>query len=115
MVRNIRISKVCGLGLSVARSTVIVAILVTATVAVSPVFSSMAEAAVVSSISVRGNQRVDADTIRSYVTVKPGQNYTSFDTDESLRQLFATGLFSDVRIVWRGNTLVVEVERKPDH
>lgn len=71
--------------------------------------ATVAEAAVVRAISVRGNQRVDADTIRSYVTVKPGQNYTSFDTDESLQALFATGLFADVRIARQGNTLVVDV------
>lgn len=72
-----------------------------------------AEAAVVSSISVRGNQRIEADTIRSYVTVKPGRNFSTFDTDESLRQLFATGLFSDVRISQRGRVLVVEVRENP--
>ncbi|MEM6539262.1 MAG: outer membrane protein assembly factor BamA [Pseudomonadota bacterium] len=71
------------------------------------------QAAVVSRIDVRGNRRVDAETIRSYVTVKPGQNFTSFDTDESLRALFATGLFSDVRISRAGRTLLVEVEENP--
>ena len=65
------------------------------------------QAAVVSRIDVRGNRRVDAETIRSYVTVKPGRNFTSFDTDESLRALFATGLFSDVRISRAGRTLQV--------
>lgn len=72
-----------------------------------------AEAAVVRSIQVRGNQRVDADTIRSYVTVKPGQRYSSFETDESLRALFATGLFSDVRIARNGSRLVVDVTENP--
>ncbi|MEL7272436.1 MAG: outer membrane protein assembly factor BamA [Pseudomonadota bacterium] len=75
--------------------------------------ATVAEAAVVRSISVRGNQRVDADTIRSYVTVKPGRNFTSFDTDESLQALFATGLFADVRIAQQGRVLVVEVRENP--
>ena len=68
-----------------------------------------AEAAVVRSISVSGNQRIDSDTIRSYVTVKPGKSFSSFDTDESLERLYATGLFSDVRITRSGNTLLVQV------
>ena len=34
---------------------------------------SVAQAAIVSSIDVRGNQRVDAETIRDYLTIKPGQ------------------------------------------
>ena len=75
--------------------------------------ASIAEAAVVSSISVQGNRRVDEETVRSYVTIQPGQNFTSFDTDESLAALFATGLFSDVRITQSGRTLVVQVVENP--
>ena len=72
-----------------------------------------AEAAVVRAIAVEGNQRVDDETVRSYVTVQPGVDYSAFDTDESLQALFATGLFSDVRIYRRGSTLVVEVAENP--
>ncbi|MBX3582637.1 MAG: outer membrane protein assembly factor BamA [Rhizobiaceae bacterium] len=70
---------------------------------------SVAQAAVVSSIEVRGNQRVEAQTIRDYVTVKPGQNFSSADIDESVKRLFGTGLFSDVSINQVGGTLVVQV------
>ncbi|MEL6967584.1 MAG: outer membrane protein assembly factor BamA [Pseudomonadota bacterium] len=80
---------------------------------VSIVGVTTAQAAVVSSISVRGNQRVDADTVRSYITIEPGRSFSSFDTDESVRALFATGLFADVRIARQGRTLVVEVVENP--
>ncbi|MCC2690314.1 MAG: bamA, partial [Rhizobiaceae bacterium] len=70
---------------------------------------SMAQAAVISSISVQGNQRVDAATIRGYLTIKPGVSFSSADIDESVKQLFGTGLFSDVRINQAGGTLVVQV------
>ena len=69
-----------------------------------------AQAAVVSSISVRGNERVDADTIRANVGIRPGQNFSSGDIDEAVKRLFATGLFSDVRVSQSGSTLVVEVQ-----
>jgi outer membrane protein insertion porin family len=72
-----------------------------------------AQAAVVSSISVRGNQRVDVETVRSYVTIQPGRNFNNFDKDESLSALYATGLFSDVRITQSGRTLIVEVQENP--
>ena len=87
----------------------------TATVGVVALDASMtrAYAQTVSRIEVRGNQRVDADTIRSYVTVEPGRSFTSFDTDESLRALFATGLFADVAIDQQGRTLVVTVDEYP--
>jgi outer membrane protein insertion porin family len=70
---------------------------------------SDAQAAVVSSIQVEGNERVDDETVQAYVLVQPGQNYTAQDIDESLKALFETGLFSDVQINQRGSALVVTV------
>ncbi|MCB1467486.1 MAG: outer membrane protein assembly factor BamA [Rhizobiaceae bacterium] len=70
---------------------------------------SAAQAAVVSRVEVRGNQRVDAGTIRSYVGITPGKSFSSLDLDEAVKKLFATGLFSDVRVNQVGSTLVVEV------
>ena len=101
------------LSVSICRIFAVLALLIGTTATSVTLVSSGAYAAVVSSISVRGNQRVDSDTIRSYVTVKPGKRFSSFDTDESLQQLFATGLFADVRITTRGRTLLVEVKENP--
>nr|WP_306266559.1 outer membrane protein assembly factor BamA [Pararhizobium sp. IMCC3301] len=64
-------------------------------------------------VVVEGNQRVDDDTIRAYLSVQSGQRYSAVDIDESLKALFATGLFADVQIERRGNTLVVIVEENP--
>ncbi len=72
-----------------------------------------AQSAVVSAISVRGNQRVDADTIRSYVTVKPGRRFSNFEIDKSLKQLFGTGLFADVQVFQASRVLVVKVVENP--
>lgn len=68
------------------------------------------QAAVVSSIEVRGNQRVSAETIRGNMTIVPGQDFNNEDIDESIKRLFATGLFSDVRITRQGQRLVVTVD-----
>ncbi len=69
-----------------------------------------AQAAVVSNIDVRGNQRIDDEIVASYLTIKPGQNFNDFDIDDSVKALFATGLFGDVSIFRQGSTLVVDVE-----
>lgn len=74
---------------------------------------SAAQAAVVSSISVQGNQRVDAETIRGNIGIQPGRNFSPADIDEAVKRLFATGLFSDVRVTQSGGTLVVQVEEYP--
>ena len=67
------------------------------------------QAAVVSRIEVQGNQRVDAETIRGYLDITPGKSFSNADIDEAVKRLFATGLFSDVRINQVGSTLVVQV------
>ena len=68
-----------------------------------------AEAAVVRSIVVSGNQRIDADTIRNYVSIKPGKAFSSADIDDAVKALFGTGLFSDVQINQSGSSLVIKV------
>ena len=70
---------------------------------------SAAEAAVVNRVEVRGNQRVDAETIRNYITIKPGKTFSNADIDDAVKALFGSGLFSDVRINQVGSTLVVQV------
>ena len=72
-----------------------------------------AEAASVRSIEVKGNQRIEAETVRSYMQIVPGDEYSPGKIDTSLKTLFRTGLFSDVRIFRRGSVLVVEVEENP--
>ena len=68
-----------------------------------------AQAAVVRNIVVHGNKRVEADTVRGFMQIKPGQNVTDADQDAAVRRLFGTGLFSDVRVSQQGGTLVVDV------
>ncbi|KQZ99616.1 outer membrane protein assembly factor BamA [Mesorhizobium sp. Root157] len=70
---------------------------------------SSAEAAVVSRVEVRGNSRIDADTIRNHIAIKPGKSFSSADIDEAVKVLFGTGLFSDVQISQAGSSLVVTV------
>jgi outer membrane protein insertion porin family len=86
------------------------AVVVSGSVAVQFASVSIAQAAVVSAIEVRGNSRVDAETIRSNVGIKVGQPFTNVDIDEGVKRLFATGLFSDVRVNQVGSTLVIEVD-----
>ncbi len=67
----------------------------------------------VSQIIVEGNQRVEVETVQSYMQLAPGDPISADRVDESIKALFQTGLFSDVRIVQRGSALVVQVEENP--
>ncbi|HEV8015039.1 MAG TPA: outer membrane protein assembly factor BamA [Stellaceae bacterium] len=64
-------------------------------------------------IRVDGTQRVDPDTVRSYLQVQPGDAYDASKLDASLKALYATGLFSDVTMQRQGNALLVHVVENP--
>ena len=66
-----------------------------------------------SSIVVEGNRRIDADTVRSYFKVAPGERLDSAKIDAGLKALYATGLFQDVRISQTGGKLIVTVVEAP--
>jgi outer membrane protein insertion porin family len=68
---------------------------------------------VISDIRVEGTQRIEAGTVLSYMTVKPGDQFDSAQEDASLKNLFATGLFADVTFRRDGNVLVVLVAENP--
>ena len=62
-----------------------------------------------SSIVVQGNRRVDADTVRSYFKVAPGEHLDAAKIDAALKALYATGLFQDVHMSQSGGKLIVTV------
>ncbi|MBC8038083.1 MAG: outer membrane protein assembly factor BamA [Rhizobiales bacterium] len=76
-------------------------------------FVSAAHAQTISQIVVEGNQRVETETVLSYMQVAPGDPFNSGKIDESVKGLFRTGLFSDVQIFRNGTQLLVRVEENP--
>jgi outer membrane protein insertion porin family len=72
-----------------------------------------ANTGVIESIKVEGNQRIEDGTIRSYLLVQPGDRFDPDRIDRSLKTLYATGLFQDVRLGRSGNDLVVRVVENP--
>jgi outer membrane protein insertion porin family len=74
--------------------------------------SAMAQG-VIKSIEVTGNRRVEPETVRSYLQISQGDAYSAAKVDASIKALFATGLFSDVKINPQGSTLLVTVTENP--
>lgn len=68
---------------------------------------------VVKDIQIAGNRRVEPETVRSYLQFSSGDTYNAGKVDASIRALFATGLFSDVKINQQGSTVVVTVVENP--
>jgi outer membrane protein insertion porin family len=67
----------------------------------------------VSDIRVEGIQRIEPETVRSYLLIQKGDAWDDELVDKSLKALFATGLFADVNLSRVGNTLVVRVVENP--
>jgi len=82
----------------------------TAVTAVSTASYAVAQS---SSIVVEGNRRVEAETVRSYFRLGPGERLDSYKIDQALKALYATGLFQDVRINQAGGRLIVTVVENP--
>ncbi|PHR61502.1 MAG: outer membrane protein assembly factor BamA [Robiginitomaculum sp.] len=67
----------------------------------------------IKSIRVVGNQRVEANTVASYLLIAPGDRYNDQQIDRSVKTLFSTGLFADVLIEPNGGDLIIRVVENP--
>jgi outer membrane protein insertion porin family len=68
---------------------------------------------IIQEIRVEGTQRIDPQTVRSYMQVDPGAPFDPLRLDEALKNLFATGLFADVTLERQADTLIVKVVENP--
>ena len=72
-----------------------------------------AQSGAIRDIRVVGNKRVEPETVRTYLKFNAGDAYDPGKIDQSIRALFATGLFADVRIDREGNGVVITVVENP--
>jgi outer membrane protein insertion porin family len=75
--------------------------------------AATAAGGVIAGIRIEGIQRIEPETVRSYLLLQAGDPWDPERVDRSLKALFATGLFADVKLVREGNTLVVKVVENP--
>ena len=68
---------------------------------------------IIKNIQVQGNQRVEANTVASYLLFAPGDPYSEERIDLSVKTLFATGLFADVAIDPRDGNVLIRVIENP--
>jgi outer membrane protein insertion porin family len=64
-------------------------------------------------ITVQGNRRIDADTVRSYFHAAPDGRFDDAARDTALKALLATGLFDKVTIERAGERLIVHLVEAP--
>jgi outer membrane protein insertion porin family len=67
----------------------------------------------ISDIQIVGTQRIDPETVRSYLQIAAGETFDPGRMDASLKNLFNTGLFADVTLRRERNSLIVQVVENP--
>ena len=73
-----------------------------------------APAGIVKTVNVAGSERLEPDTVRSYVKLTPGEPYTREALDAALKDLYGTELFADVQIRDDGaGNITLQVRENP--
>jgi outer membrane protein insertion porin family len=106
-----------GIGRAVATPAVVAVIALTLATASGPGASVQAQSITdggrIDEIVIRGTQRIEPTTVRSYLEVDPGDSFDAQQLNSSLKSLYDTGLFEDVILSRDGDRLIVEVEENP--
>jgi len=72
-----------------------------------------AAAAPLKGIRIDGNQRIESETILSYLPIKVGDEFDPSKLDESLKALHATGYFTDVHVSDENGVMIIKIEENP--
>ena len=72
-----------------------------------------ADSFTITDIKVEGLQRISAGTVFNYLPVKVGEQLDKRSISKSIRDLYKTGFFKDVRLEQDGSTLIVFVVERP--
>ena len=64
-------------------------------------------------IRIEGIQRTEAGTVFSYMPVKVGDTMDNEKAAATIKALFATGFFKDVRLEYDKDVLIVQVQERP--
>jgi outer membrane protein insertion porin family len=75
--------------------------------------ATASNAGIVRSVVVRGTERLEPETVRSYLNLAIGDRYDRDALDTSLKALYASELFADATIRDNAGALIVEVKENP--
>lgn len=78
----------------------------------SPSSAPVADHPRIGHIGITGNQRIEESTIITYLNLHEGAEYTQYDIDTALKNLYATGFFADASVnpgATHGNNIDINV------
>lgn len=68
---------------------------------------------VIKDIRVEGLQRTEPGTVFNYLPIKVGDTFDNSSAQKSIRSLFETGFFDDIRVETEGSDVIIEVTERP--
>ena len=102
-----------GMFRGVLRPTLVAILLSSAMVSEPFLTLAHAETYSFSSVTVEGNERVDAATILKYAGIARGEALESGQLNDAYQRIFGSGLFETVELVPQGSTLLIRVKELP--
>lgn len=67
----------------------------------------------IQSIDIEGLQRISLGTVYSYLPIKVGDQMSSAESTQVIKDLYDTSFFSNISLSRRGNTLVINLQELP--
>jgi outer membrane protein insertion porin family len=74
---------------------------------------AQADSFVLENIEVEGIKKISLGTVLSYLPVKVGETVDTDISSAIVRELYASGFFDDIKLLRRGNVLVIRVVERP--
>ena len=68
---------------------------------------------IINNITVKNNQRIDTETIISYLNLEKGDQVNYQILNKKLKELYKLGLFADIKFRVKNNNLIVTVKENP--
>ncbi|WP_271438956.1 outer membrane protein assembly factor BamA [Pontixanthobacter luteolus] len=75
--------------------------------------SAQPQAQIIQSIAIVGAERLEPQTILSYITLRAGQPYSQAAADQALKELYATELFANASVRNDAGNVVINVTENP--
>lgn len=76
-------------------------------------FSMAAGNFIIRSIQIQGLQGISPETVRNYLPIHKGQEYTPKKGQHTLHMLYETGFFDDIRLSRQGDALIIVLKERP--
>lgn len=67
----------------------------------------------IKNVKVRGNQRVESETIKSYLNLSKNSKYSETKQRSIINRLYATSQFKTIKVSFINNNLIIDVKENP--